>query len=232
METKQTRNLCKPEGYKEPKIDATKSMKNQDVNHQQGDMNVGYDVNPKFSPDGKYIAWQSMAHNGYESDRNRLCVYNLATGEKKYVTESFDSNVDDYCWSDTKDAQIYFIGVWHATENLYAVTRKGEVKQLTVQDSHSGKTGSYTMSFIGFSEQPTFNDDFDTLDTDVWKQCRDNDGNLYKSGTVSDGKLIFTIEKEGEPRCLLSTEGSFSQAYGCFSAVMEMPKIGSGNATS
>lgn len=131
VETKRTRNLCKPEGYKEPKIDATKSMKNQAVNHQQGDMNVGYDVNPKFSPDGKYIAWQSMANNGYESDRNRLCVYNLATGEKKYVTESFDSNVDDYCWSDTKDAQIYFIGVWHATENLYAVTRKGEVKQLT-----------------------------------------------------------------------------------------------------
>ena len=69
------------------------------------------------------------------------------------------------------------------------------------------------MSFIGFSEQSTFNDDFDTLDTDVWKQCRDNDGNLYKSGTVSDGKLIFTIEKEGAPRCLLSTEGSFSQAF-------------------
>lgn len=109
--------------------------------------------------------------------------------------------------------------------------RKGGTLTLTVQDSRSGKTGSYTMSFIGFSEQPAFNDDFDTLDTDVWKQCRDNDGNLYKSGTVSDGKLIFTIEKEGEPRCLLSTEGSFSQAYGCFSAVMEMPKIGSGNAS-
>ncbi len=109
--------------------------------------------------------------------------------------------------------------------------RKGGTLTLTVQDNRNGKTGSYTMSFIGFSEQPTFNDDFDTLDTDVWKQCRDNDGNLYKSGTVSDGKLIFTIEKEGEPRCLLSTEGSFSQAYGCFSAVMEMPKIGSGNAS-
>lgn len=131
VDTKITRNLCKPEGYKEPAIDATKSMKNQAVNHQQGDMNVGYDVNPKFSPDGKSVAWLSMARNGYESDRNRLCVCNLETGEKKYVTEAFDSNVDDFCWSDTKDAMIYFIGVWHATENLYAVTRKGEVKQLT-----------------------------------------------------------------------------------------------------
>lgn len=44
--------------------------------------NPGYDTNPQFSADGKYIAWQSMARNGYESDRNRLCVYELATGKK------------------------------------------------------------------------------------------------------------------------------------------------------
>ena len=55
-------------------------MRNQAVNKQDGDMHVGYDVNPKFSPDGQYLAWQSMQHNGYESDRNRLCVMNLATG--------------------------------------------------------------------------------------------------------------------------------------------------------
>ena len=105
--------------------------------------------------------------------------------------------------------------------------RKGGTLTLAVQDNRNGKTGSYTMSFIGFSEQPTFNDDFDTLNTGVWKQSYDNDGNPLKSGIVSDGKLIFTIDKEGDPKCHLNTEGSFSQAYGCFSAVMEMPKIGS-----
>ena len=129
--TRTTRNLCKPDGYVEPKIDPTKTMATQQVNHQEGDFNVGYDTNPRFSPDGKYIAWLSMKRNGYESDRNRLCVYDLASGRKVYLTESFDSNVDDFCWSDTKDAIIYFIGVWHATVNLYAVNWKGEVKQLT-----------------------------------------------------------------------------------------------------
>ena len=129
--TRQTRNLCKPEGYKEPKIDPTKSMKYQAVNAPENlKNNPGYDQNPKFSPDGKYVAWLSMARNGYESDRQRLCVYNLSTGEKKYLTETFDSNVDDFCWSDNKDALIYFIGVWHATENLYAVNWKGELKQM------------------------------------------------------------------------------------------------------
>ena len=51
--------------------------------------------------------------------------------QKRYVTESFDSNVDDFCWSDNKEALIYFIGVWHATENLYSINWKGEVKQLS-----------------------------------------------------------------------------------------------------
>ncbi len=131
LATRQTRNLCKPEGYVEPDIDPTKTMAHQSVNHQQGDLNVGYDQNPQFSPDGKYVAWISMARNGYESDRQRLCVYELATGKKTYVTESFDSNVDDFCWSDTKDAPLYFIGVWHATENLYSTNLRGEVRQLT-----------------------------------------------------------------------------------------------------
>ena len=47
--------------------------------------------------------------------------------------ESFDSNVDDYTWSlNSKD--LYFIGVWHATVNVYQTNLKGEVKQLTEGD--------------------------------------------------------------------------------------------------
>ena len=128
--TGSTKNLCKPEGYKAPEVDPTTSMKNQAVNNQEGDVNVGYDTNPQFSPDGKYVAWQSMKHDGYESDRNRLCVYTLATGEKKYVAEKFDSNVDAYCWAaDSKT--LYFIGCWHACVNMYQTNINGEVKQLT-----------------------------------------------------------------------------------------------------
>ena len=130
--TRETKNLCKPEGYVEPEIDPTTSMKYQKVNAPENlKNNVGYDQNPQFSPDGKYIAWLSMERNGYEADRNRLCCYDLTTGEKKYLTESFDSNVDAFVWSDSKDAMFYFIGVWHATENLYAINWKGELKQMT-----------------------------------------------------------------------------------------------------
>ena len=128
--TGNTRNLCKPANYKPVNFDPTKTMKTQAINHQKEDLNMGYDVNPKFSPDGRYIAWQSMARDGYESDRNRLCVYTLADGTKNYVTETFDSNVDDFCWANDSRT-LYFIGVWHACENLYQTNLRGEVKQLT-----------------------------------------------------------------------------------------------------
>ena len=131
--TRETKNLCKPADYVEPEINPTKTMKYQKVNAKENlQNNVGYDQNPKFSPDGKQIAWLSMERNGYESDRQRLCVCNLTTGEKKYVTESFDSNVDDYCWApDSKT--LYFIGVWHATENLYRTNLDGEVNPVCIE---------------------------------------------------------------------------------------------------
>lgn len=131
VENGQTKNLCKEAGYVAPEVDATKTMKTQSVNSPSNlKNNPGYDQNPQFSPDGKYVAWLSMARDGYEADRQRLCVYTLATGTKNYVTEKFDSNVDAFCWA--KDGKtIYFIGVWHATENMYQTNLKGDVKQLT-----------------------------------------------------------------------------------------------------
>ena len=71
-----------------------------------------------------------MARDGYESDRNRLCVYNVVDKKKIYVTETFDSNVGSYCWAaDSK--RIYFTGCWHACVNLYHTDINGNVLQLT-----------------------------------------------------------------------------------------------------
>ena len=82
--------------------------------------NKGYDTNPQYSPDGKYIAWQSMERDGYEADLNRLFVMDLATGEKRFVSRAFESNVDAFLWN--KDSQsIYFIGVWHGETQIYNI---------------------------------------------------------------------------------------------------------------
>jgi dipeptidyl aminopeptidase/acylaminoacyl peptidase len=78
----------------------------------------GYDVNPQFSPDGHHLAWQSMERDGYESDKNRLFVMNLTTGEKNYVTENFDYNTDTFAWnSDNKT--IWMVAPVQGTTQLY-----------------------------------------------------------------------------------------------------------------
>lgn len=130
LETGKTKNLCKPENYKAPVVNATSSLKHQIQYNENEDYNLGYDDKPKFSPNGKYIAWTSMKHDGYESDRTRLCVYEFSTGSKTYVTETFDSGVNDFVWDDNSK-ELYFSGVWHGKTNLYKTNFKGEVSKIT-----------------------------------------------------------------------------------------------------
>lgn len=131
VETGETTNICKVAGYVEPRINPTHTMADQAVNSAANlSNNPGYDTNPAFSPDGKYVAWLSMARNGYESDRNRLCVYDLNSGAKSYVTESLDTNVDAFCWS-ADGKSLFFTAVWHGRTNVYSTNLKGTIKQIT-----------------------------------------------------------------------------------------------------
>lgn len=130
VSTGKTTNLCKPADYVAAEVEADRSLAHQAVNRQGTDCNMGYDQNPQFSPDGQYIAWSSMERDGYESDRTRLCVLNLKTGEKTYVTEGFESGVNEFCWAEnSKD--LYFTGVWHGKTQVYSTNLKGEHKALT-----------------------------------------------------------------------------------------------------
>ena len=132
IDTKTTRNLCKPANYVAPKVDPTRTLAIQSVNDKENlKNNVGYDQNPQFSPDGKYIAWLSMERDGYEADLNRLCICDLQTGDKRYI--DWQSDVDAFCWAPQKDkqAKLFFLSVWHGCVNMYSVTQKDEVKQLT-----------------------------------------------------------------------------------------------------
>ncbi len=153
-----TRNLCKPGlefGAVLPaadpfggSLDPTKSLRRQPINTSAefAAMNVGYDQNPSFSPDGRYIAWLSMERDGYESDRQRLCVCDLSTGRRRYVTESFDSSVDAFVWGNDSYT-LYYIGVWHATTNLYRTDLDGRVVQLTDLQADWGSLSSPLPAF-------------------------------------------------------------------------------------
>lgn len=104
---------------------------------------MGYDVSPKFSHNGAHLAWLSMKRDGYEADKNRLFVMDMATKEKTYLTENFDNNVDDFIW-DTNNKTLYFVAVVEAKTQLFSIDMDTkEVKTIT-----SGKH-DYTSVALG-----------------------------------------------------------------------------------
>ena len=71
--------------------------------------NPAYDGSPKYSPDGRYIAYRLQRQPGYESDLFRLALYEVATGTTTVLTESFRNWIDEFEWAhDSKT--IYFSG--------------------------------------------------------------------------------------------------------------------------
>ena len=106
IESGKTTNLCKLPGTQ--------------------DQNMGYDTNPQFSANGRYVAWLSMERDGYESDINRLYVLDLQSNRKWWVTESFDSNVDDFIWDGDKES-FFFIGSWQGCMSLFRCDLEGNI---------------------------------------------------------------------------------------------------------
>ena len=91
------------------------------VNKTEGMM--GYDQNPVFSPNGEWLAWESMEHDGYESDKSRLFVMDVKTGEKKDISAAFDQNSNGLKWS-VDGQSIYFISCYHAVTQIYKADLK------------------------------------------------------------------------------------------------------------
>ncbi len=68
--------------------------------------NPAYDFAPSYSPDGKSIAVSAMARAGYEADRQRLVIYDVATRKPRTVTEAWDRSVGGVEWS--KDGKTLY----------------------------------------------------------------------------------------------------------------------------
>ncbi|MGC2582432.1 MAG: S9 family peptidase [Acidobacteriaceae bacterium] len=91
----------------------------------------GGDFTPRYSPDGKWIAWRMQRRAGYESDRFRLVVYNRETHEIREVLPNFDRWVDEEAWGpDSKT--IYFTAGDHGEEPVYWLKLTGDAVQVTM----------------------------------------------------------------------------------------------------
>jgi dipeptidyl aminopeptidase/acylaminoacyl peptidase len=66
--------------------------------------NPAADQDPKYSPDGRYIAYKLQTRPGHESDRFRLAIYDRTTRTRKVLTEGIDNWVEAFQWSANGEA--------------------------------------------------------------------------------------------------------------------------------
>ncbi len=69
--------------------------------------NPAFDGSPRYSPDGKWIAFRAQKRPGFEADRFRLMLYERSTGKIRGLTESFDFWVEDYRWAPDSRSLVY-----------------------------------------------------------------------------------------------------------------------------
>ncbi len=87
------------------------------------DENEAYDGDPRYSPDGRYIAYRMQKVPKFEADKFRLAIYDRQTGAKRILTESFDNWVDDFQWA-PDSRSIYFTADVKGHVPLYRVDIK------------------------------------------------------------------------------------------------------------
>ncbi|MDE6271617.1 MAG: S9 family peptidase [Muribaculaceae bacterium] len=80
--------------------------------------NPGYDTDPKFSPDGSRLAWLSMATPKYESDKKRLMVMDMKSGQKRDLTDNWQYWPEEIAWA-PDGKSIYFAGYYEGTEPVF-----------------------------------------------------------------------------------------------------------------
>jgi len=80
----------------------------------------GYDMAPSFSKDGRKIAWLSMAHDGYEADKNDLIVMDVDKKRKMNLSGKWDGTVSSFIWGND-NYHLYFNAATEGTEQLFAI---------------------------------------------------------------------------------------------------------------
>ncbi len=118
-------------------VSLTETEKTGKVTDRKISVSKGNDNQPVYSPDGKYIAFRSMAHAGFEADKSTLMIYNRETGDIKNLTENFDRSVGEIVWApDSKT--IYFTSANYIYNSIYKIDLlTGEINLLVEKHVNS-----------------------------------------------------------------------------------------------
>ena len=97
----------------------------------------GFDGNPVYSPDGKYITYHAQLTAEYEADRWRVMLYDRQSGKNENLSEGFDRSADELAWSpDSKT--IYFTAEKETQKPVYVmVARAGAEPKKVIADTYN-----------------------------------------------------------------------------------------------
>lgn len=148
--------------------------------------NVGSDTTPRYSPDGKWIAYRSQARNGFESDRFRLMLYDRAKGTARELSIGFDRWVEDLLW--LPDSQRLIVtGQDRGHEAFWFAPLNGDKFGLIVKD---GANGGANVSADG--KTLVFTRSSSAMPAEVFKANADGTG--VKQLTNANGALLAQLD--------------------------------------
>ena len=97
----------------------------------------GFDGNPVYSPDGKFIAYHAQLTAGYESDRWRVMLYDRQIGKNENLSEGFDRSAEELAWS-PESKTIYFTAENETQKQVYAMaTHAGAPPKPIIADTYN-----------------------------------------------------------------------------------------------
>lgn len=99
---------------------------------------------PRYSPDGRYLAYRAQSVPGFESDRWQLMIYDRVTGSLRSLTAGLDASVDSPVW-DPSSTRLYFEAQHQGEMPIYAVGLDGSIEMLIQQ----GVAGSVSLPTDG-----------------------------------------------------------------------------------
>lgn len=97
----------------------------------------GNDASPFYSPDGRFIAFTSMARAGFEADQTVVTIYDRKNQSFKALTADADHSASGLVWLPDSSGLLY-TGYHRGGRSIYQVDLNGEIKVLTKGTYDSG----------------------------------------------------------------------------------------------
>jgi dipeptidyl aminopeptidase/acylaminoacyl peptidase len=144
----------------------------------------GNDNQPIYSPDGKYIAFNSMARTGFEADKQTLVLYNRETGKLQNISKQLDISFGQTVWADDSKS-IYYTAANEIYNSIYKINIVTKENNLIIKEVNASNLNLSGNALV-FKAQKS------TLPFEIF--MANNNGSELKQVTFMNSDLLATLD--------------------------------------